>query len=78
MNRGGGVHTVPADDGQVRWWNKVDGEIVSRHRTKEVAVEAGKVIAGKLGVDHTIHRADGSLTEKNSSGNDPFPPKDGG
>jgi hypothetical protein len=73
MKRGGGVHTVPAPD-QPRWWNKVDGKIVSRHLRKEDAVEAGREIARKLGVEHTIHRTDGVITEKNSYGNDSFPP----
>lgn len=75
MKRGGGVHTVPAAEGN-GWWNKVDGKVVSRHRIKEVAEEAGRVIAKKLGVEHTIHRTDGVITEKNSYGNDPCPPKD--
>jgi hypothetical protein len=77
MKRGGGVHTVPAPEGErVGWWNKVDGKVVSRHRLKEVAEETGRVIAMKLGVEHTIHRSDGAITEKNSYGNDPCPPKD--
>ena len=75
MNRGGGVHTVPTEKGG--WANKVHGKVVSRHRIKEVAVEAGRVIAKKLEVEHTIHRTDGVITEKNSYGNDPFPPRDG-
>jgi hypothetical protein len=28
-------------------------------------------------VEHTIHRGDGQISEKNSYGNDPHPPKDG-
>ncbi len=59
------------------WWNKVDGKVVSRHRLKEMAVEAGREIAKRLEVEHTIHREDGAITEKNSYGNDPCPPKDG-
>ena len=70
MERGGGVHTVPAG-----WWNKVDGKIVSRHRRKEDAVEAGREIARTLCVEHTIHNADGKIGEKNSYGNDAFPPR---
>lgn len=66
---------VPAE-GRRGWWNKVDGKVLSRHRTKEVAVEAGHEIAKRLEVEHTIHRADGVITEKNAYGNDPFPPRD--
>ena len=76
MHRGGGVHTVPAPTGK-GWWNEVNGKALSRHRIKEVAVEAGRVIAMKLKVEHTIHREDGVISEKNSYGNDPFPPRDG-
>jgi hypothetical protein len=75
MKRGGGVHTVPAPGTRKGWWNEVKGKPVSKHRLKEVAVEAGRVIALKLRVEHTIHRADGAITEKNSYGNDPHPPR---
>lgn len=69
MERGGGVHTVPAPG----WLNKVDGKVVSRHQKKDDAVEAGRAIARKLRVEHTIHREDGTIGETNSYGNDPFP-----
>jgi len=75
MKRGGGVHTVPAATGS-GWWNEENGRVLSRHRIKDVAVEAGRVIAKKLEVEHTIHREDGVISEKNSYGNDPFPPRD--
>jgi hypothetical protein len=58
------------------WWNKVDGKVISRHRLKENAVEAGRAVARELKVEHTIHLSDGSIGDKNSYGNDPFPPKD--
>jgi hypothetical protein len=76
VKRGGGVHTVPALEG-TGWWNKVDGKVLSRHRLKSEAVHAGREIARGLGVEHTIHREDGQIGEKNSYGNDPFPPRDG-
>jgi uncharacterized protein DUF2188 len=74
MKRGGGVHTVPSPTGP-GWRNEVDGEVLSRHYTKEIAVEAGRVIAKRLKVEHTIHNMDGAIGEKNSYGNDSFPPK---
>jgi hypothetical protein len=75
MRRGGGVHTVPKPEGS-GWVNELNGKILSRHRTKEVAVEAGREIAKGLKVEHSIHRSDGAITAKNSYGNDPYPPKD--
>ena len=75
MKKGEQVHTVPAHTGD-RWWNKVDGRVVSRHGTKQDAVEAGREIAKQLEAEHTIHREDGVITEKNSYGNDPCPPRD--
>lgn len=76
MKRGGGVHTVPAA-GRPGWWNQVDGQVLSRHRLKSEAVAAGREIARGQRVEHTIHRKDGRISEKNSYGNDPCPPKDG-
>jgi hypothetical protein len=75
MKQGGGVHTVPSPVG-AGWWNKLDRRVVSKHRLKEDAVEAGRAVARQLKVEHTIHLADGQIGEKNSYGNDPYPPKD--
>lgn len=76
MERGGGVHTVPAE-GEERngWWNKMNGEILSRHRLKRVAVAAGREFARQHKVEHTIHDEDGQIGEKNSYGNDSFSPR---
>ena len=74
MKRGGGVHTVPAA-GKAGWWNKVDGQVVSRHRLKDQAVAFGRGIAKSLKVEHTIHNQDGQIAEKNSYGSDSFPPR---
>jgi hypothetical protein len=76
MRRGGAVHTVPREGGK-GWVNKRDGTVLSRHKTKEVAVAAGREIARRLEVEHSIHREDGVITEANSYGNDPCPPRDG-
>jgi hypothetical protein len=75
MKRGGEVHTVPATEGP-GWWNQVNGKVISRHPFKEAAVAAGREIARQLELEHTIHRKDGVITQKNSYGNDPNPPRD--
>ena len=74
MNRGKGVHTVPARGGG--WKNSVSGQC-ARYATKKDAVVAGRAIARLLEVEHTIHRRDGVISAKNSYGNDPYPPRDG-
>jgi Uncharacterized protein conserved in bacteria (DUF2188) len=71
----GGVHTTPNPKGK-GWVNKVDGDVVSKHRTKETAEQRGKEIAKDAKTEHTIHKKDGTIGEKNSYGNDPNPPKD--
>jgi hypothetical protein len=75
MKRGEGVHTVPSPM-RSGWCNKVNGKVVSRHRRKDDALEAGREVARRLKMEHTIHMSDGTIGEKNSYGNDPFPPKD--
>ena len=75
MTRGGGVHTVP---GTIPGWvNEMAGRMLSHHQTKAEAVAVGRRFAKRLRVEHTIHKRDGVIAEKNSYGNDPYPPKDG-
>lgn len=76
MKRGGGVHTTPARR-LTGWINQADGRILSQHRTKREAVAAGRDAARAQQVEHTIHRKDGRIGQKNSYGKDPFPPRDG-
>lgn len=72
MRRGGGVHTVPAGQGRGSW-NTVDGRVLSRDPTRDVAVAAGREIAKELGVEHTIQRTDDIMPAKNAEGNNPDP-----
>lgn len=69
------VHTVPNPVGK-GWVNKVSGEVVSKHRTQENARVTGRDIAKGNRSEHSIHRRDGTIGEKNSYGGDPNPPKD--
>ncbi|NRD57696.1 DUF2188 domain-containing protein [Corallococcus exiguus] len=69
-NRGGGVHTTPNPNGS-GWVNQQGGEIISTHRLKERAVEAGRSHAKEQETEHTIHKVNGTIGEKNSYGNDP-------
>jgi hypothetical protein len=49
----------------------------STYARKQDAVKDGRRLAQRLKVEHTVHRKDGVIGEKNSYGNDPNPPKDG-
>jgi hypothetical protein len=64
------IHTVPASG---RWENKraSEGSPLSRHETKEEAVEAGRAQAIRDQAEHIIHKEDGTIGERNSYGSDP-------
>lgn len=68
------VHTVPHGDG---WANRREGASrVSRtFDTKNEAVRAGRDTAAREGTEHLIHNRDGIISQRNSYGNDPYPPK---
>ncbi len=69
------VHTTPSPEG-AGWINTRAAEVVSKHHTKEKAVEKGRAIARKDGTEHVIHREDGTIGQKNSYGNDPASSRD--
>lgn len=67
-------HVVPRPDG----WAviKSDGSRASsKHNTQKEAIDAGRELARKQETELVIHRRDGQIREKDSYGNDPFPPK---
>ena len=68
------IHTVPTDDG---WANRREDatRASSTHVTKAEAEAAGRQAAKKDGVEHVIHKKDGTIGGRNSYGNDPYPPK---
>jgi hypothetical protein len=68
------IHTVPTEDG---WANRREGakRASSTHATKAEAQAAGRAAAMKDGVEHLIHKKDGTIGNRNSYGNDPHPPK---
>jgi uncharacterized protein YdaT len=47
----------------------------SIHGTQSSAERAARTIAQKQGSEVIIHRPNGQIREKNSYGNDPYPPK---
>ena len=58
------------------WKNEVVGTVVGPYVLKRAAVKAGRSLARQLRVEHTIHRKDGVISEKNSYGQDSCPPRD--
>lgn len=67
----GFVHTLNIEG---RWQNEIEGKDASRsetYDTKEAAVAAGRAEARRSKTEHVIHRADGSIEDRNSYGNDP-------
>ncbi|MDX7851240.1 DUF2188 domain-containing protein [Aeromonas caviae] len=67
-------HVVPTDDG---WGVRGEGNdrLTSRHDTQQQAIDAAREIAINQQSELLIHGRDGQIRERNSYGNDPFPPK---
>jgi len=68
-------HLVPNPDGG---WDvkKAGSERASKHTdTKQEAVEKGRQISQNQGTELYIHGKDGKIQQKDSHGNDPFPPE---
>jgi hypothetical protein len=68
------VHTVPNPTGN-GWVNEVDGKVTSHHHKQSTAIDAGRDQAIDRKAEHVIHGRNGMIREKNSYGNDPYPPK---
>ena len=68
------IHTVPHGDG---WANRREGasRVSEMFPTKREAEQGGRETARRDHVEHLIHNKDGRIGERNSYGNDPFPPK---
>ncbi len=70
----GSIRTVPHPDG---WANRRDGaERLSRvFDTQAQAEAAGRAAAQRDGVEYYLHGRDGRIRQRDSYGNDPYPPK---
>lgn len=67
-------HVVPRGTG---WAVRGEGNqrVTSTHNTQAEAIEAGREIATNQQSELLIHRPNGQIRERNSYGNDPYPPK---
>jgi Uncharacterized protein conserved in bacteria (DUF2188) len=67
------IHTVKTDSG---WANITEG--AARHfgsaSTKAEAEQIGRTSAARRQTEHISHKADGTIGERRSYGNDPYPP----
>lgn len=66
-------HVVPSG---TNWQVKHDGQILGTYRLKSDAVAYGRRIAhANQPSELVIHNADGTIAERETYGNDPFPPR---
>jgi hypothetical protein len=56
------IHTMPDPRG-IGWVNQCDGRILSKHPSKFTAQRRGRELARQIGVDHVVHKLDGSVPE---------------
>lgn len=68
-------HVTPHPDGG--WQVKGEGNTRAtvRTTTQKEAIDIGRGIARNQGSELEIHRPNGQIRDKDSHGNDPFPPK---
>jgi uncharacterized protein (UPF0262 family) len=67
-------HVVPhGDDWAVR--GAGNKRVTSVHPTQRETIDRGREIAQNQGSELLIHGENGRIREKNSYGDDPFPPK---
>ncbi len=66
-------HVVPHHDG---WAVRGAGNVraTSVHNTQQQAIDSARNIARHQQSELVIHRPDGRIRDKDSYGNDPFPP----
>ena len=67
-------HVVPHEDG---WAVRGAGSqrATSVHRTQQEAIDTGRQIARNQRTELFVHGRDGRIRERDSHGNDPFPPE---
>ena len=74
MSKGRNQHVVPHPDG---WAVKPAGgeRASSVHDTQREAIDQGRQVSRNQGTELLIHGRNGRIRERDSHGNDPFPPK---
>lgn len=74
MSKGKNQHVVPNGEG---WGVKGEGNgrLTARTSTQAAAIEIATEIAQNQQSELFIHRPNGQIRERNTYGNDPFPPR---
>ena len=74
MSKGKNQHVVPHDD---EWAVRGAGNtrVTSKHATQREAIERAREIAIRNKSELLIHNREGRIREKNSYGDDPYPPE---
>jgi len=74
MAKGKNQHVVPHNGG---WAVRGEGNsrVTSTHQTQREAANAARSIAVNQQSELFIHRPNGQIRDRNSYGNDPFPPR---
>lgn len=69
------IHVTPHPGGgwQVKKGNA--DRASSTHNTQQEAIDSARITARREGLELVIHRPDGTIRDKDSHGNDSYPPK---
>lgn len=66
---------TPNDDGSWKVKGSGDQQASSKHKTQNEAIERAIELSKKNNSELFIHDKDGKIRERNSYGNDPYPPE---
>lgn len=75
MAKNNNQHVTPRPDGNWQVKGAGNSRATAVTRTQRDAIDIAKVIATNKHSEVVIHGANGRIREKNSYGNDPFPPR---
>ncbi len=69
-------HVVPTSDGNWGVRGEGNSKLTKITSTQSEAIDVAQDIAEHQKAEVVIHRRDGTIRDKDSYGNDPYPPKD--
>ncbi|MBE7050511.1 MAG: DUF2188 domain-containing protein [Ruminococcaceae bacterium] len=75
MSKSSNQHVVPHPDGGWQVKGAGNSRATVRTETQKEAIDIARNIAINNQSELIIHRADGRIRQKDSFGNDPYPPK---